>query len=219
MIDERLYSPKEASEILGVHVKTLQVWDRKGIIKAHRTPNGRRKFSQTEINRLLNNQPNAENNILKNDVAVAIYGRVSSHEQKVKGDLDRQVGSILMKIENQKMNQVITITDVGSGLNDKRKGLLKLMELAKDKKISKVYITYKDRLTRFGFNYLELYFKSHGTEIIVLNDNKEDKSPQEELMEDLMSIITSFSGKIYGLRSGKNKKVEEDIKKTLESNL
>ena len=219
MIDERLYSPKEASEILGVHVKTLQVWDRKGIIKAHRTPNGRRKFSQTEINRLLNNQPNAENNILKNDVAVAIYGRVSSHEQKVKGDLDRQVGSILMKIENQKMNQVITITDVGSGLNDKRKGLLKLMELAKDKKISKVYITYKDRLTRFGFNYLELCFKSHGTEIIVLNDNKEDKSPQEELMEDLMSIITSFSGKIYGLRSGKNKKVEEDIKKTLESNL
>ena len=219
MIDERLYSPKEASEILGVHVKTLQVWDRKGIIKAHRTPNGRRKFSQTEINRLLNNQPNAENNILKNDVVVAIYGRVSSHEQKVKGDLDRQVGSILMKIENQKINQVITITDVGSGLNDKRKGLLKLMELAKDKKISKVYITYKDRLTRFGFNYLELYFKSHGTEIIVLNDNKEDKSPQEELMEDLMSIITSFSGKIYGLRSGKNKKVEEDIKKTLESNL
>ena len=219
MIDERLYSPKEASEILGVHVKTLQVWDRKGIIKAHRTPNGRRKFSQTEINRLLNNQPNAENNSLKNDVAVAIYGRVSSHEQKVKGDLDRQVGSILMKIENQKINQVITITDVGSGLNDKRKGLLKLMELAKDKKISKVYITYKDRLTRFGFNYLELYFKSHGTEIIVLNDNKEDKSPQEELMEDLMSIITSFSGKIYGLRGGKNKKVEEDIKKTLESNL
>lgn len=218
MINEKLYSPKETSEILGVHVKTLQVWDRKGVIKAHRTPNGRRKFSQSEINRILN----ATGEDIKNSVkttTIAIYGRVSSHEQKTKGDLDRQIGSLMVKLGNKENCNIITITDVGSGLNDKRKGLIKLMDLAKNGEISKIYITYKDRLTRFGFNYLELYFNSHNVDIIVLNDNGDDKSPQQELMEDLMSIIASFSGKLYGLRSGKNKKVENEIKSTLENNL
>ena len=93
------------------------------------------------------------------------------------------------------------------------------MNLAKDSKISKVYVTYKDRLTRFGFNYLEVYFKSHNVEIVVLNDVNEDKSPQQELIEDLMTIVASFSGKLYGLRSGKNKKVENEINKILENNL
>ena len=214
MIDEKLYSPKEASEILGVHIKTLQKWDRIGVIKAHRTPGGRRKFSQSEINRLLNKSTSEDNNM-----TIAIYGRVSSHEQKVKGDLERQVGSILVKLGDKNNINVVTITDVGSGLNDKRKGLIKLMELAQNKKISKVYITYKDRLTRFGFNYLELYFKSHNVDIVVLNDSENDKSSQQELIDDLMSIIASFSGKLYGLRSGKNKKVEEEIKKIIENNL
>lgn len=215
MMDDKLYSPKETSEILGVHVKTLQKWDRLGIIKAQRTPRGRRKFSQSEINRILNKSTNEDSNT----ISVAIYGRVSSHEQKVKGDLERQVGSILVKLGNVSNLNVVTITDVGSGLNDKRKGLIKLMELAQNKEISKVYITYKDRLTRFGFNYLELYFKSHNVEIVVLNDEENDKSPQQELIEDLMSIIASFSGKLYGLRSGKNKKVEDEIKQTIENNL
>ena len=219
MMNEKLYTAREACEILGVNIKTLQRWDREGIAFATRTPTNRRRFSQSEINRLLNlkSGDNSNRDNIK-EHTVAIYGRVSSHEQKAKGDLDRQVGSIMIKINGQYSN-ILTITDVGSGLNDKRKGLISLMNLAKERKISKVYITYKDRLTRFGFNYLEMYFNSHNVEVIILNDGAEDKSPQQELIDDLMSIIASFSGKLYGLRSGKNKMVTEKIKKTIEDNL
>lgn len=215
MMNEKLYSPKEASKILGIHIRTLQRWDNEGVLKVIRTPNNRRKIPQSEIDRLLNKSN--ENNT-KIDT-VAIYARVSSHEQKQKGDLDRQVGSILTNITSKKHKNIVTITDVGSGLNDKRKGLLQLMELAKNKEINTIYITYRDRLTRFGFNYLDLYFKSYNVDIVVLNDIQEDKSPQQELVDDLMSIIASFSGKLYGLRSGKNKIVKDKVKDVINSNL
>jgi len=210
-MNEKLYTPKEACEKLGIHIRTLQRWDNEGVLKAVRTPNGRRKIPQSEIDRLLN-VSSSENN------AVAIYARVSSHEQKLKGDLDRQVGSILTTI-NSKHTNIITITDIGSGLNDKRKGLLKLMEIAKNREINTIYITYKDRLTRFGYNYLKLYFKSHDVQVVVLNDTAEDKSPQQELIDDLMSIIASFSGKLYELRSGKNKVVQDKVKNIIEESL
>lgn len=214
MTTEKLYSPKEASEILGIHIRTLQRWDKEGVLNVVRTPNNRRKIPESEINRLLNKEDKSK----INSVAV-IYARVSSHDQKKKGDLDRQVGAIMSKIDVKKHSSIETITDVGSGLNDKRKGLIKLMELAKEKKISTVYVTYRDRLTRFGFNYLEVYFNSHNVNIVVLNDSVEDKSPQQELMDDLMSIIASFSGKLYGLRSGKNKTIENKIENILKENL
>lgn len=216
MMTEKLYTAREACEILGVNIKTLQRWDREGIAHATRTPTNRRRFSQSEIDRLLNIK--GDNNNISNKCSIAIYGRVSSHEQKMRGDLDRQVGSIMSNISGENLS-VTTITDVGSGLNDKRKGLIKLMNLAGEGKINKVYITYKDRLTRFGFNYLEMYFNSHNVEIVVVNDGAEDKSPQQELFDDLMAIIASFSGKLYGLRSGKNKVVVNNIKKTIEDNL
>lgn len=216
MMKEKLYSPKEASEILGIHIRTLQKWDKEGVLHAIRTPNNRRKIPQSEIDRLLGKSTFKTNNT--SNVAV-IYARVSSHDQKKKGDLDRQIGAIFSKINKEDYNSIETISDVGSGLNDKRSGLVKLMKLAKDRKISAVYITYRDRLTRFGFNYLELYFNSHDVKIVVLNDTIEDKSPQEELIEDLMSIIASFSGKLYGLRSGKNKIVEDKIQHVIEENL
>ena len=215
MSNEKYYTARQASDMLGVSLKTVQRWDDQGKMKALRTPTNRRLFPQSEIDKMLGMESTEK--VVNND-SVAIYGRVSSHDQKMKGDLDRQVGSILLKV-NGAHSKITTITDVGSGLNDKRKGLVKLMDMAKNKEISKVYISYKDRLTRFGFNYLELYFNSHDVEIVVMNDDAEDKSPQQELMEDLMSIIASFSGKLYGLRSGKNKKVEDEIKKTIENNL
>lgn len=215
MMNEKLYSPKEACAILGIHIRTLQKWDNEGVLNAVRTPNNRRKIPQSEIDRLLNKNSSSNSSLNK----AAIYARVSSHDQKKKGDLDRQVGAILTKIDTNKFKLIETITDVGSGLNDKRIGLLKLMKLAEDKKINTIYITYKDRLTRFGFNYLELYFKSHNVNIVVLNDNVEDKSPQEELMDDLMSIIASFSVKLYGLRSGKSKLVENKIEDVLKESL
>ena len=91
------------------------------------------------------------------------------------------------------------ISDRASGLNEKRKGLQKLIKLAEEEKINRIIITQKDRLTRFGFSYLEQLFKAHDVEIIVAFEN-EDKSLSEELMQDFMSLIASFSGKFYRLR-------------------
>ncbi len=96
------------------------------------------------------------------------------------------------------------LTDVASGLNAKRNGVLKLCKLVTKGKISKVVITYKDRLTRFGFDYLKNYFESYGVQIMAIKA-RQTSSMQEEMVDDLIAIITSFSGKIHGMRSGKRK--------------
>jgi excisionase family DNA binding protein len=207
VMNKELYSPQETSKILGVSVLTLQRWDKEGKITAIRTPSDRRRFSKSEINRLL-----GENTPVTSDRKLAIYARVSSGEQKKKGDLDRQVEYIKNKLDLRIYNDVRIITDVGSGLNDRRKGLEKLMELAKKGEITDIAIRYKDRLTRFGFNYLALYFQSHNVKVDILDDRLNDKSVYEELTDDLLSIVTSFSGRLYGTRSGKNKMLKDKVK-------
>lgn len=131
-----------------------------------------------------------------------------------KGDLNRQIDFLKEKIAPDFL-LVETISDVGSGLNDQRKGLLKLMKLAKKQEITDVAVRYKDRLTRFGYGYLEEYFKSHGVTLHILDDEETTKSVQEELADDLMSIITSFSGKLYGLRSKKHQELQKTAKETI----
>ena len=145
---------------------------------------------------------------------LAIYARVSSNEQKQKGDLERQINFVKENLDEEFL-LVDTLSDVGSGLNDKRKGLHKLMKLAKENEITDVAIQYKDRLTRFGYGYLEEYFNSHGVTIHVLDQEKETKIVQEELADDLISIITSFSGKLYGLRSKKHKELQKTAKESI----
>ncbi len=106
------------------------------------------------------------------------------------------------------------LTDISSGLNENRSGLKQLFKLVEDGEITKVVITYKDRLTRFGFKYLEKYFNSHGVEIEVVFDD-EDKTPEKELVEDLLAIVTSFAGRLYGMRSRKKKRLVEAVKDAL----
>jgi predicted site-specific integrase-resolvase len=136
----------------------------------------------------------------KHDV---IYVRVSSNEQKTKGDLDRQAIFLMEHCDNL-INPVI-LKEVGSGLNDKRKKIQELIRMVENNEVNRVFVTYRDRLTRFGFHYIETMFKAHGVEIVVVKDQAKEKSVQEELVEDMMALIASFSGKLYGLRSKKNK--------------
>lgn len=118
-------------------------------------------------------------------------------------------------MEKLHFSSIVTCSDVGSGLNDKRKGLLKLMDLAKKGEITDVAIRYRDRLTRFGYGYLEEYFKSHNITIHVLDEKENTKSIQEELADDLIGIITSFSGKLYGLRSKKHKELQKTVEEEI----
>jgi len=106
--------------------------------------------------------------------------------------------------------------DIRSGLNFKRKDLLRLLDDVLSKKVSKIYVTHEDRLARFGFDLLSWVCGKYGTEIVVVN-SKDASSPQEELVQDLIAVITSFSAKLYGLRSHKTRKLLQSVKEVTSS--
>ena len=189
---------REAKLLLGVSTKTVQRWDRLGKIRVIRTVGGRRRIPESEVMRIQGERRGPRD-------AVG-YARVSSAGQK--DDLERQISYIRSK-------RVIRVfKDVGSGMNEKRKGFNQLLELVLRDQVSKVVVVYEDRLTRFGFDTLKKTFEKHGTEIEVLNQI-ELKSPQQEMADDLITIIARFSGKLYGLRSHKYDEVVEKAKEII----
>lgn len=195
-----------AARMIGVTTKTLHRWDASGKISCTRTAGGHRRISIVEIQRVTGSGSGDENidDVLEGD-GIAVYSRVSSHEQKSKGDLDRQVQVAVTHCLASGLGSPAVYTDVGSGLNSKRGGLKRLCKAIETGQIQRVIITYKDRLTRFGFGYLDRYFKSHGASITVLRQAA-TRSMHEELVEDLIAIVTSFSGRVHGIRGRRNRK-------------
>jgi len=197
---ERLYTLKEAKKLLGVTTKTIQRWDKQGKIRVVRTIGGRRRIPESEIKRILG---------LKEERVIVGYARVSSATQK--DVLEGQKQLIHSYAKGKGYGEIEILSDVGSGLNEKRKGFLKLLEMVTERKISKVIIVCEDRLTRFGFETLGKMFQAFGTSIEVING--EEKTPQEELVEDLITIVSHFAGKLYGIRSHKYREVVEGVRK------
>lgn len=197
-----LYRTKDIMEILNISYPTVKNYDKNGKLKFSRTETGRRVVFREDLLEYLDSigvlYRDTDNE--KRDV---LYARVSSNEQKTKGDLDRQVAFLLENVND--LHNPLVLKEVGSGLNDKRSKVQELIKLVLDGKINRVFVTYKDRLTRFGYHYLEAIFAYHGVTIVVVKDEEKEKSVEEELVEDMMSLIASFSGKLYGLRSRKNK--------------
>ena len=141
------------------------------------------------------------------------YARISSHTQK--DDLERQIKLIKSYAKEEGWEiEIEILKDVGSGLKEDRRNFKKLLRMVVNEEVSKVVIAYPDRLARFGFKTLEQFFRSYGAEIAVINH--EEKSPQEELVEDLITIISHFAGKLYGMRSNKYKKVVEGAKRLIQ---
>jgi len=180
--------------LLGLHPRTIQKWDKQGKIRVLRTLGGRRRIPESEIRRL-----QGERGIR----SIIGYARVSSPTQR--DDLERQVEYLRQRGVQE------VVTDIGSGLNEKRKGFLRLLDRVLHNEVDKVVILYEDRLTRFGFDTLKKVFEAHGTTIEVLNQT-DAKPPQQELVEDLITIISHFSGKLYGMRSHKQKEVVKRAK-------
>ena len=141
---------------------------------------------------------------------VAVYGRVSTSKQKQ--DLNNQIDVLKKYVISNGSNPKV-FSDIGSGMNEKRPGLISLMNEITQNKISKVVISHKDRLTRFGFGYLETIFKMYNTEIEIIN-LEDDKSFQEELTEDLIAIIHQFSMKFYGKRKNQVINFSKQLKET-----
>ena len=145
-----------------------------------------------------------------NHRVVAVYGRVSTSKQKQ--DLSNQIDVLKKYVISNGSNPKV-FSDIGSGMNEKRPGLISLMNEIVQNKISKVVISHKDRLTRFGFGYLETIFKMYNTEIEIIN-LEDDKSFQEEVTEDLITIIHHFSMKFYGKRKNQVIDFSKQLKET-----
>ncbi len=193
------YKPKDFAELLGVSVKTLQRWDREGVLKANRTPTNRRYYTYNQYLQFKGIQ--AENDTRD----IVIYARVSTRGQK--DDLKYQT-EFLKQFCNAKgiiVNQCIE--DFGSGLNYNRKKWNKLLEEVMENKIKTIIISDKDRFIRFGFDWFEKFCEKFNTNIIIVNN--EALSPNEELVQDIISILHVFSCRLYGLRKYK-KQIKED---------
>lgn len=200
------YKPKDFAELLGISVKTLQRWDREGILKANRTPTDRRYYTYNQYLQFKGIQ--TENDIRD----TVIYARVSTKNQK--DDLKNQV-DFLKQFCNAKgiiINQCIE--DFGSGLNYNRKKWNTLLEEVMENKIKTIVISSKDRFIRFGFEWFEKFCEKFNTSIMIVNN--ETLSPNEELVQDILSILHVFSCRLYGLRKYKNQiKEDEEIAKEL----
>lgn len=196
---------RKACEILGVVPITLRRWEKAGKIQAIRTPSGQRRYARSEILRLLGeNQPKG--------VRAVIYARVSSAKQAGEGNLERQRQRLEKYVQEKGYEVKAVIAEQGSGLNEKRKGLDRIFKMAREGKIDLVVIEFKDRLARFGYNYIEKYLNAFGVRIEIVN-GAEPKSLQEELVADMLAILSSFSAKLYGHRSKEfRKKVKEAMK-------
>lgn len=201
------YKIHEVAKKLGVTVKTLQRWDNSGVFKARRTPTNHRYYTDEDILKY------QSLSLDKPKRKVVAYVRVSSHGQN--SDLKRQIEFIrtFVNARGDILDEIIE--DVGSGLDYKRPQWNGLLQAVMRGEIDKIYITYKDRFVRFGFEWFEYLCQQHGTEIIVLNN--ETTSPEKELVEDLTSIIDNFSCRLSGLH--KYKKALKEDKEVLQNEI
>jgi len=149
---------------------------------------------------------------MSKEVKAVVYARVNSSDQK--SDLERQI-QYLTQYCSSKGYRVDVLSDVARGLKTDRRGLLKLFNYIVNRQVDVVVITYRDRLTRFGFEYLEYFFKQYGVRVEVAF-GEEPRDAYQELVEDLIEIVTSFAEKLYGMRSHKKKRLVEGFKKLLE---
>ena len=194
-------SVQEASKMLGVTIKTLKLWDEEGKLKSSfRTPGGHRRYNLADIEAFIGK---AKGTAIK----VFVYSRVSTRKQKEAGNLSRQTERLISYCEGKSYEVIGVYEEVASGLNDSRRELTKI--LRKISEVDKIIVEYNDRLARFGFNYLKEYANSYNVAIEAVEE-KDLLEPNEEMVNDLVSVVTCFSAKIYGARGGRK------IKKTLD---
>ena len=203
-VTEKLLTLAETAQRLGVSAKTLRRWDKTGEFPATRTPSGHRRYLQSEVDKRLGIQQS-----FASVLPVTTYCRVSSHEQKQKGDLERQEGRVLAYCVKRGYSVLQSFTEVGSGMNDKRPRLHALIKLVTGHKVSRVVIEHKDRLTRFNFALYQAFFESHGVEI-EWTEEALPKSSSAELVEDIISLMSSCSAKVYGRRSAERRKAKKE---------
>ena len=191
----------KAAKELGVAQETLRRWERLGKIEVERTPKGHRRYDIAKLKGMIPKKG-------KTDKRTIAYARVSSHDQKA--DLIRQVQLLESFCANHGWEYEV-FQDLGSGLNYSKKGLKKLIKEICSGTIDRLVLTHKDRLLRFGAELIFSLCEQFGTEVVIINASEETNF-EDDLVQDVLEIITVFSARLYGSRSRKNKKLLDALK-------
>jgi putative resolvase len=193
--EPKLLRVSKAAHELGLHPFTVRKWIKQG--KIHAVWVGQEaRVPRSEIERLVG-KPDGR--------LLVLYGRVSGQGQK--DDLDTQLARLQAWANRERAGKsILVLSDIGSGLKASRKHLQRLLKLVREDQVAEIVVTYSDRLTRFGHEYLQVLFDSFSVTLTILEPG-EDKTPEQELTDDLLALIASFSGRLYGMRSHKQKEL------------
>ena len=187
---QNIYSVGEFAELVGRSVRTIQRWDYEGILVSQRTATNRRYYTQDQYNKVMGITPDPSRK------KVVCYTRVSGGDQK--NDLESQKAALGQFVIASGIAVDEWYSDIGSGLNYKRKNFNQILEGVEQREIGKIIIAHKDRWVRFGYEWFDEFCKRHDCEIVVIN--VEALSPEQEVVKDLLTIIHCFSSRLYGLR-------------------
>ena len=201
---DRLVAVGEASKALGVSITTLRRWESQGKLIPERTPAGHRRYDLVKLKPELFHTPRDERRTIA-------YARVSSHDQKEDLERQRQVLELYCATQGWKFE---AISDLGSGMNYHKKGLKRLLDDIMEGRISRLVITHKDRLLRFGAELVFAICEAKQVEVVILNQG-EDTTFEEDLAKDVLEIITVFSARLYGSRSRRNQKLLDGVKQAV----
>ncbi len=193
--EPKLLRISKAAHELGLHPFTVRKWIKAGKIHAIRVGNEAR-VPRSEIERLAGKT---------NGRLIVLYGRVSGQGQK--SDLDTQLERLQAWAKEKRADkQTLVLSDIGSGLSASRRQLQRLLRLVREDQVAEIVVMYPDRLTRFGQEYLQALCDSFAVTLTVL-DPREDKTAEQELTDDMLALLASFSGRLYGMRSHKQKEL------------
>ena len=201
----RLTTIGETAEILGVSISTLRRWDKKGRLTPEKTASGHRRYDISKL------KPELYGELKSEPRRTIAYARVSSHDQKK--DLERQKHVLELYCAKQGWTFDV-ISDLGSGMNYHKKGLKRLLNDILAEKVGRLVIAHKDRLLRFGAELIFAICEAKQVEVVILNQG-EDTTFEEDLAKDVLEIITVFSARLYGARSRKNQKMLDNVKEAV----
>ena len=192
------YRINEFAKRIGRSASTVRRWEQEGRIVAKRHPSGQRYFDESDVRQVLQMPTGAR--------AVVVYCRVSSAGQK--DDLESQVKAMEAYCLSAGIAVDEWIQEIGGGMNFKRKRFLALVDRINHGEVQRLVIAHKDRLIRFGFDLFAPIAQQNGCDIVVVN--QEAMSPQQEMVEDLLAIVPTFSCRLYGMRKYQ-KEIKEDF--------
>ncbi|WP_050371671.1 IS607 family transposase [Streptomyces acidiscabies] len=209
-MDQEMVSATRAARILGVSTRTLRRYTASGVLADRRSPGGKRVFSVVELEAL-----RAEAGRLPVVEGVVLYGRVSSRRQRAEGDLDRQMARLRQAAGGRPV--VGEFFDVASGLSDQRRGLRRALTLCQRPEVSVLLVEDEERLARFGTGVIrDVMLPAFGVVLEIAGTDEDlDASRESELVRDMLAVVTSFSGRLYGQGSAKARALTKAVKSTV----